>query len=62
MKKPRLREVRVTNVPDQLNDDLLNISKNLGITISTLVKPKLYELTNSYDANMKLPNRGLIDL
>ncbi len=51
------REIRVRGVGEQLQNDLTNISKNLGIDVSALVKPKLWEIANSYPEHMKQPPR-----
>jgi hypothetical protein len=48
-------ELRVRGVGNQTKQDLNNIAKNLGITISDLVKSHLPHITDSYSATMKLP-------
>lgn len=47
------KDIKVKNVPNQVHQDLTNISKNLGISVTALIKPKLKELTDSYSADMK---------
>jgi len=51
------REIRIRGVGKQIRTDLENIAENLGTDISALIKPKLWEIANSYPDNMKLPPR-----
>lgn len=51
------REIRIRGVGKQVRTDLENIAENLGTSVSDLVKPKLWELSNSYPEHMKLPPR-----
>jgi hypothetical protein len=55
MAKRNHREIRIRGVSGQIVEDLDNVSKNLGVTLSDLLKPKLAEIVNSYPANLKRP-------
>lgn len=55
--KQQLSEIRIVGVSPSLHDDLRNISRNLGITTTALLKPKLREIADSYEAHMKQPPR-----
>ena len=57
MNKPndRLSEIRISGIKPQLHAELMNISDNLGVTVSSLIKPKIQEFVNSYPAEMKKP-------
>lgn len=46
-------EIRITNVPPQIKQELKNIAKNSGVSLGQLLKPKLREIASSYEANMK---------
>jgi hypothetical protein len=48
-------EIRVTLVPDQLKQDLINIAKNKGMTLSSYLKLKYREIRNSEPEAMLKP-------
>lgn len=52
-KKNYQNEIRLRGVSEKLIEDLSNISKNLGITISQMLKPKIREIVESYPEKMK---------
>lgn len=54
----RLPELRVTNMPVQLNEELNNIKDNLGISLSAFLKPHLRKIVDSYDEHMKKPKQN----
>lgn len=47
------KEIRITNVPDQLREDLENIANNHGAEVGPFLKIKLKELSDSYPIEMK---------
>jgi len=48
-------EIRITNVPKDIKEDLENIAANTGISLGTLLKPKLREIRDSYSEKMRKP-------
>ena len=50
-----LDDIRIRYVPRSISESLTNIAKNLGISRSSLLKPKLKEVANSYPEEMKKP-------
>jgi hypothetical protein len=48
-------EIRITNVPKDIKEDLENIADNIGISLVTLLKPKLREIRDSYSEKMRKP-------
>lgn len=48
-------EIRITNVNAKTHQELHNIAGHLGVPLSSIIKPKLMDLANSYPAEMKLP-------
>lgn len=46
-------EIRIRRISRPLKKQLLIISKNLGIPLSSMIKSKLQEIANSYSENMK---------
>ena len=46
-------EIRITNVPLDVKNDLENIAGNIGVTLSAMLKPKLREIRDSYSDKMK---------
>lgn len=46
-------EIRITNVPSDIKNDLENIAGNMGISLSAMLKPKLREIRDSYSDKMK---------
>jgi hypothetical protein len=49
------RELRITNVPTRLREELENVVGNLGTTVSGFLKPKIRDILESYSPDMKLP-------
>lgn len=45
--------IKITGVSDKMKDELKNISKNSGITLSQMLKPKLREFCESFPPEMK---------
>lgn len=43
----------IPNMPDKLKEDLISISKNMGITLSQFLKMKLREIRDSYPEHMR---------
>lgn len=50
---PESRRIFITGVPQKSKRELVNISKNTGIDVSALMKPKVFELINSYPPDMR---------
>lgn len=48
-------EIRLRGVSHQVSMDIKNISANLGISVTNLLKPKLREIADSYPPNLKRP-------
>lgn len=46
-------EIRVKGVPPVIKQDLKNIAKNTGTTLSQLLKPHLREIRDSYSEDMR---------
>lgn len=51
----RTNEIRITNIPIQVHTDLINISENLGISLSTLLKPELRRAVEKYAGDLRNP-------
>lgn len=51
----RLSEIRISGIKPQLHEELMNISNNLGVTVTSLIKPKIQEFVNSYPPDLKRP-------
>lgn len=49
-------EIRIYGVSAQVKKDLINISKNTGVTLAALLKPKLREIAESYPESMRRPS------
>jgi hypothetical protein len=45
--------IKIKGVPKNIKEDLTNISKNLGISLTSMLKPKLREIANSYPPELK---------
>ena len=52
-KESKFPYLAVYGVNPTVHSDLKNISKNLGIDLSALIKPKLRELRDSYPEPMR---------
>lgn len=52
MARDKKDELRL-RVHENLKNDLMNIAKNTGITMSSLLKPALKSLADSYPEHMK---------
>ncbi len=50
-------ELRIRGVSHAMRDQLFNISKNEGTSISDLLKPKIREVIESYPVHMRQPPR-----
>jgi hypothetical protein len=46
-------EIRIRGVSKKVVEELLNISKNSGVPLSDLLKPKLREIADSFPDSMK---------
>lgn len=46
-------EIRIKFVNKELHTDLHNISKNLGITMTQMLKPHLYKIRESYPIELR---------
>lgn len=53
--KRNYAEVRLRGVSPQLLEALVNISKNLGVSLTDMLKPKLREIADSYPDKLKQP-------
>lgn len=47
-------EIRITNVPLDVKNDLENIASNIGISLSAMLKPKLREIRDGYSEKMRV--------
>lgn len=54
-KQTRNPELRIQGVSATTHDQLKNIAKNSGVTISAFLRPKLKDILNSYPDRMKQP-------
>lgn len=50
----RENEIRIYGVSSQVKNELKTIAKNTGVTLAGLLKPKLREIAESYDKQMKV--------
>lgn len=48
-------ELRIQGVSKKTHDEINNIAKNLGVSISTFLRPKLTEIAASFPDKMKQP-------
>jgi len=53
------KEIRINGIPKPLHQDLFNIAKNVGVDMSSLIKPVLRELADRYPDKYKLPREKL---
>lgn len=53
----KLPEVRISGLKPQLHSDIVNISENMGITITSMLKPVVQEFVNKQPASMKQPKK-----
>lgn len=51
----QLPEIRITGVPEDIKAQVVNISDHIGVSVSSLLKPKLREWINSFPEHYKLP-------
>jgi hypothetical protein len=51
-------EIRIRTVPKDIREDLTNIAKNKGISLSTMLKPELRKIRDSYPNEMRKPPRA----
>lgn len=47
--------IRIKHVPPTVHEELLNICKNRGITLNSMLKPELRKIVDSYPVEMKKP-------
>ena len=48
-------ELRITGVSEKTQTEIINIAKNLGVSMSTFMRPKITEIAASYPEHMKKP-------
>lgn len=48
-----MAEIKITNVPNEIKNDLVNIAKNSGVSLGTLLKPKLREWAATFPQSLK---------
>ncbi len=46
-------EIRIQFVNQEIYTDLKNISKNLGISMASMLKPHLYKIRDSYPVELR---------
>lgn len=51
----RAKYLYIPNVPDDTKEALINISANLGIPLSALIKPELRKIIESFPPKMREP-------
>lgn len=51
-------EIRIRCISPKLKEELVNISKNTGTSLSSLIKPKLRELVNEFPEQKRQPPLG----
>lgn len=49
------KEIRIKSVRPQIHEQLINISKNSGVSLSSLLKSHLPRIVESYPEKMKQP-------
>ena len=47
----------ITQLPDELRNDLKNIAANNGIPLSTMLKPHLRDIRDSYPEHLRKPKK-----
>jgi len=47
-------EIRIRGVSESLKTDLMNISKNVGVSLAALLKPELRKIAASFPEHMKV--------
>jgi len=57
MAKPNDDEIRVRRLNPQLKTEAVNISKNLGVGLNSLLKPLISQFVNSYPPHMRKPKQ-----
>ena len=50
-----LYSIRITGVKPKLHEELTNISKHMGVPLTSLLKPKLQDWANSFAPELRLP-------
>lgn len=53
------KEIRINGVPSLLHQELSNIAKNVGVDLSSLIKPTLRELADKYSEKYKRPREKI---
>lgn len=53
--KEGLGEIRITGIRPQLSEELTNISKNMGVKLTSLLKPIIQDYANKQPAHLKMP-------
>lgn len=48
-------EIRIKHVTPQMREDLRNIAKNIGVTLSAMLKSKLRDIRDSYPEHLRKP-------
>lgn len=51
-------EIRIRGVGKPVHEDLINISKNVGVNLSDLLKPHLQKIADSYPDKYKRPREN----
>jgi hypothetical protein len=46
-------QIKITNVPASLKQELKNIADHMGVELGSFLKPKLRDIANSYPEHMK---------
>lgn len=49
------KEIRIKSVREDVHTDLINIAKNSGVSLSSLLKPHLQKIVETYPERMKQP-------
>lgn len=57
----KLPEFRIKGINPTLHQEINNICDHLGTNVTSLLKPEIQKLANSYPAHMKLPKPKIKD-
>lgn len=47
--------IKITHVSPKVHEEIKNIADNVGVSVSSFLKPKLREIADSYPEKMRKP-------
>lgn len=53
--KREWNEIRIRGISSKVMEDVKNIAHNSGLNMSTLLKPEITKIVNSYPERMRMP-------